>query len=72
MKIRDWFKREKPISAGLYSGTVVVEGRSFDPLPARLQPVRAAPVYARHVRVQLPATHPLLPGERVHVDPRPP
>jgi len=53
-------------------GTVVVEGRSFDPLPARLQPVRAAPVYARHVRVQLPATHPLLPGERVHVDPRPP
>jgi len=28
MKIRDWFKREKPISAGLYSGTVEVEGRT--------------------------------------------
>lgn len=28
MNIKDWFKKEKPINSGLYSGTVEVEGRT--------------------------------------------
>jgi len=28
MKIKDWFKRAKPVGPGLYSGTVEVDGQA--------------------------------------------